>query len=37
VLTTAETKNHLIETMAADFRRNLEKEGLPEAEFAARL
>jgi coenzyme F420-0:L-glutamate ligase/coenzyme F420-1:gamma-L-glutamate ligase len=37
VLTTAETKNHLSETMAADFRRDLEKEGLPETEIVARL
>ena len=37
VLTTAETKNHLAEAMAADFRRDLEKEGLPEADIAARL
>ena len=37
VLTTAETKNHLIETMATDFRRDLEKEGLPETDIAARL
>jgi F420 biosynthesis protein FbiB-like protein len=37
MLTTAETKNHLNETMASDFRRDLEKEGLPEADIAARL
>jgi len=37
VLTAAETKNHLIETMATDFRRDLEKEGLPETDIAARL
>ena len=37
VLTTAETKNHLSETMAADFRRDLEKDGLLEADIAARL
>ena len=37
VLTTTETKNHLIEAMAADFRRDLEKDGLPEADIAARL
>jgi len=37
VLTTAGTKNHLAETIAADFRRDLEKESLPEADIAARL
>ena len=37
VLTTAETKNHLIETMAAEFRRDLEKDGLLETAIAARL
>ncbi|MCJ7584557.1 MAG: nitroreductase family protein [Anaerolineales bacterium] len=37
VLTTTETKNQLAEAMAADFRRDLEKEGLPEADIAARL
>jgi len=37
VLTTAETKNHLSETMAADFCHDLEKDGLLEADIAARL
>jgi coenzyme F420-0:L-glutamate ligase/coenzyme F420-1:gamma-L-glutamate ligase len=37
VLTTAEAKNHLAEAMTADFRRDLEKDGLPEADIAARL
>jgi F420 biosynthesis protein FbiB-like protein len=37
VLASAEAKNHLIETMAADFRCDLEKDGLPELAIAARL
>jgi F420 biosynthesis protein FbiB-like protein len=37
VAATAEAKDRLIEFMAADFRRDLEKEGTPKAEIAARL
>ena len=37
VLTTADTKNHLAEAMTADFRRDLEKDGLLETAIAARL
>jgi len=37
VVTDLSVKARLAEAMAADFRRDLEKEGLPEAEIAARL
>jgi F420 biosynthesis protein FbiB-like protein len=36
-LTVSAPKSRLAEAMAADFRRDLEKDGLPEAEVAARL
>ena len=37
VVTDLSVKARLAEAMAADFRRDLEKEGLPEADIAARL
>ena len=37
VVTDLSVKARLTEAMAADFRRDLEKEGLPEADIAARL